>query len=781
MKHKPLVFIWQWVGAALLAAFLFPLLLHAAGETAVSPPPHLTTTAADAATQLTLQSLIGPFYTDSITQSLLYDHQGVPQATLILGSHEYTMTNMVKTTIHSDPIHLLLLVDNSGSMYPALTQPTTGQSTLAQASSQLVDKFDESGEFYFSVWSFHKTITHHLDFTSIREEAKIALSGIKPTTDRPTCLYDTLTTAVSAVETFTSSRHRGGIILFTDGRDERTRGEGTGTCSQKARLEEAIAVAKAAFVPIHVVLLPGQSAPNRRDMERLTKETGGTLLEPNGNEITPQQLSPILAPFNQQWDIQTQVYTSAGPQEGILRVQLDNGDMVEHRVRFTAPRAFPAPATLADDGCEGYLDTEFTFALDDDYHQVAFATVQVREINSPDFVTPALIAGDPNHLLPQDGAITFMLHPNHSWTARANYTLQLTLYDNHNEQMPELQRTCTLRIAPPSPILYIEPNSRQVTITNEKFTVDLNVENGSDRWQTLDVYVRHERGWWSPTAELYHYACSSPYTANDLTTSAETKCMLAAPQVGAVKDEKAEKLVEETIITTTAEKFQLTVPHKAVGDSFEVVLQARDRDGHGLLAEPLPYMTGLNWAGRLQQRIVAVWKSITEERAYLLYGLLCLLVLLLGLLLNLVLQVWRQKGNRIVEDQDREQAPKRVRLKVVQSADKQKEGQGIILGKSPVRVGSSETSTLSLPGDGYVSREHLEIQEDNGRYKLIDCNSDNGTKIQVIRGQEAQAEKVVPPGSFETLTAVASPNSNEIQYTRIYIGKTVLQFEEEFV
>ena len=103
------------------------------------------------------------------------------------------------------------------------------------------------------------------------------------------------------------------------------------------------------------------------------------------------------------------------------------------------------------------------------------------------------------------------------------------------------------------------------------------------------------------------------------------------------------------------------------------------------------------------------------------------------------------------------------------------------LGKSPVRVGRGENCALSLPGDGYLSREHIEIQWDNGRYKLIDCKSDNGTKIQVVVGQQAKPEQVVASGGFVQLTATASRDSNEVQYTHIYVGETVLRLEEEYI
>ncbi|MCA9994221.1 MAG: FHA domain-containing protein [Anaerolineales bacterium] len=785
MKRKTLVFIWQWVGAALLAALLFPLLLHAAGETAVSPPPHFTTAATDEAAQLTLHSLIGPFYKkdDDIKKRELYFPSDQPQITLTLASAEYAVTNLAKADINTVPAHLLLLVDNSGSMEPLLTKPAEGRSTLDQVGGDVVDGLGNSSELNFAVWSFNKAIQPHLSFTSNRDHVKKELAAVKPTADRPTCLYDMLTTAVSAIETFTSSRHRGGIILFTDGRDERTRNEGSTPCSQKARLEEAIAVARDAFIPIHVVLLTGKANANQKEMEHLTNETGGQLIVPDNGEKSAQ-LAKILAPFKEQWIIQTDVYTPAGPQEGILSIYGKNGDLIdEYAVRFTAPRAFPAPATLtpADADCEGSLDKEFEFALDDDYDQVAFATVQVRENNSPDFVTPALVIGDPNHLVPQDGKITFLLNSNHNWTARTNYTLQLSPYDNQNKPLTELQRTCTLRIPPPIPTLRIEPDSRQVAITDSNFTVDLNVENGSDRWQTLDVYVRHERGWWSPTAELYHYTCPSPYTANDSTASVETLCELAGSQVEAVKDNKTEKPVAETIITTTTDKFKLTVPHEARRYSFEVILQARDQDGHGLLAEPLPYMTGLNWLGLLRERWVNFWETTIQANFYLSYGLLCLVLPLLGVLVNMVWQAWRQKGPKIIDDQDFKPLPTRAKLIVVRSADKRKEGHFMTLGKSPVRVGRGENCALSLPGDGYLSREHIEIQWDNGRYKLIDCKSDNGTKIQVVVGQQAKPEQVVASGGFVQLTATASRDSNEVQYTHIYVGETVLRLEEEYI
>lgn len=768
---------------------LFPLLLHAAGETAVSPLPHVTTEAANEAEKLTLKSLIGPFYTDIVTdnetrQRDLYQ-KGTPQVTLTLGTATYPITTMLKTTIQDAPVHLLLLADNSGSMEPVLTKSATAPSTLEQAAADVIDLLLKTGsQPHFSVWSFNKSIKHRLGFTALRNEVDAALASIEPTPDRPTCLYDTLTTAVAAVESFTSSRHRGGILLFTDGRDERSRGEGTAGCSKKARLEEAIAVAQDAFVPIHVVLLQGNARSAQDEMQQLTSETGGQLLKPDLSGQSAK-INKILEPFNWQWNIQTDIYTLAGPQEGTLHIQLDEGEALHYPVHFTAPRDFPAPPTLTapnDGGCADKHDKPFEFTLEDPHHQVAFATVQVQEINNPEFFTPLLTAGDANHLLPQDNKFTFTLHSNHPWSARANYLLQLTPYDNQFNPLTSLQKTCDLSVSPPTPPLQIIPESSNPTIEDENFSVNLTVQNDTNAWQTLDVYVRHERGWWwSPTAELYHYTCASPHipATTQVATQPDFHCELALA-AGSSKDAKAEKQGSEAVIAPDKKTVKLTVPHAARGDTFKVILQARDAEGHGLLAEPLPSLTGLNWLTQWREKLEGVWNAF-KEATYLGYGLLCLAVLLFLLLLNVVWNAWRQKGAKVVLDQDADKQPKQFKLVVVRSADKKAEGKTITLHEAPVRVGRDETCALALPGDGHVSREHIEIQWINGQYKLIDNKSDNGTKIQIVKGQKPEPEQQVTPGSFVPLVAVASHDNNEIEYTHIFIGNTVLRFQKEFM
>lgn len=235
----------------------------------------------------------------------------------------------------NQPFSITLLVDTSGSM----AQHLTATKTLLRS---VVNTAPAHGRF--SIVSFNGQINQagFQPFTSDKTELRAAIAALAPE-DGPTCLHDAAYTAVQSLAQQPQNSRRG-VILFSDGADEVTRGQ-PGQCSARAQFDEALnlAAAQPVPIPVHVVQFPYVGAALETAVPTLPLSNtlqSGLMLSMTGIAETEQQLRRIVHSFARQWQAAIDLYTPAGTYTLTLQPALN----------FGAPGStFSLPYTAAHD------------------------------------------------------------------------------------------------------------------------------------------------------------------------------------------------------------------------------------------------------------------------------------------------------------------------------------------------------------------------------------------------------------------------------------------------
>lgn len=171
-----------------------------------------------------------------------------------------------------DPIHLVLLLDTSGSM--------AGQGITAAkaAASNFIAGLEP--EDRVAVVTFDDTTRHVIDFTTDHKAARDELSFVDATRGAGTCLYDAAYQAVQMTATVPSGRRA--VVLFTDGVDEKP---GGGTCSIHTA-DDVIGLATDGGTRSPIYTLGMGRQVDEKALQRLAQDTGGRFLySPDANQL----------------------------------------------------------------------------------------------------------------------------------------------------------------------------------------------------------------------------------------------------------------------------------------------------------------------------------------------------------------------------------------------------------------------------------------------------------------------------------------------------------------
>lgn len=231
-------------------------------------------------------------------------------------------------TTENDPIHIVLVMDTSGSMRGAKMY------AARQAAGQFVSRLGAND--LAALLSFDTTVKTQIGFTDALGDVREKIDLLDATSGAGTCLYDALHEAVTLSATIPTGRR--GIVVLTDGVDELP---GGGRCSRYTE-DDVIAIAKSGLtrVPIYTIGLGNNVDVNT--LTALAERTGGRYQFAAGEQNLAELFQTLLEQLRSQYRA---VYTSTaapGPHQVVVEVTIA-GQRVRELREFVLP---PFPYVL---------------------------------------------------------------------------------------------------------------------------------------------------------------------------------------------------------------------------------------------------------------------------------------------------------------------------------------------------------------------------------------------------------------------------------------------------
>lgn len=275
------------------------------------------------------------------------DEDGIPvpdpsvdsPATLILDDGNSYEAEVVQPQTE---IYIVLVLDASGSMRQALP-------IMQEAARQAVDNAPENAQL--AVIRFDNIVSTAQNFTTDRNLVKSVISGIQ-TNNGGTCLYDASFEALELTNQILAGdpAARRAVILFTDGRDELTSGQGD-TCSTTP-LSSVLNLAKTRDrrIPIYTIGLGGANV-NGQELAEIAADTGGLSVFASNQENLSEQFEQIMQGLRNQWLARAFVEPTQGEHTATLVVTADNfsgaGVQMSETFEFVADKDYSlAPAGI---------------------------------------------------------------------------------------------------------------------------------------------------------------------------------------------------------------------------------------------------------------------------------------------------------------------------------------------------------------------------------------------------------------------------------------------------
>ncbi|MEW5987101.1 MAG: FHA domain-containing protein [Chloroflexota bacterium] len=325
------------------------------------------------------------------------------------------------------PIYLALVLDASGSMRDAVA-------AMRQAAIEAIGEAPPAA--YFMVLKFNETTTPLLPtFTADHDQVIAAINSLE-VDDSGTCLYDATYAAIDLLQQVTQNvgPARRAVILFTDGRDERTAGHGD-TCSQHTS-DQVIqyAIAPNTRTPLYTIGMSGSPyGIDSAELSRIAKETGGL-----SDVDTQAGLSDVfrrtMEALKSQWLAWAQVYPRPGPQLATLSViQRDNPLPIGESFTFTAGRDYAPPLqpVEANPGSFSFDQTQGVYVLS----PLLGATEQIGQLEVSTWDTENGVQVGAPVILANPGPRPSILIPTTGLTAGREYTLRLSAFTADGEPL----------------------------------------------------------------------------------------------------------------------------------------------------------------------------------------------------------------------------------------------------------------------------------------------------------------------------------------------------------
>ena len=219
-------------------------------------------------------------------------------------------------------------MDSSGSMGAAAD-------TLKKAAKLALTNTPDNS--FFSVIQFDEKVKLLQDFTQNISAISYAIDQYK-VNPLATCLYDAAYTAVETLSKAPAGRRA--VILFTDGKDEKS--NGLGPCSQHT-YQDLTTLANQMQVPINTIgLSDATSKINTVELDSMASSTGG-FSAISGQADLSQAFTKIMDALKAQWMAETVVYPIQGQNDATLSVLLKDNTSLNANFNFTSSNNYPGP------------------------------------------------------------------------------------------------------------------------------------------------------------------------------------------------------------------------------------------------------------------------------------------------------------------------------------------------------------------------------------------------------------------------------------------------------
>ncbi len=235
------------------------------------------------------------------------------------------------------PIYIVLLIDGSGSMQEVMPD-------VRLAARTAIDQAPPNA--LISVIQFDEGITVIEDFTDNHERVKTAINGVASQPNKGTCLYDAAFDAIGRLErVITSPQEQRAIILFTDGKDQ-LRVDDPTPCSVQT-LPDVIRAARPSDItrpstPIHTIGLYSSQGDNNINQAALQQLAGETYAFSAFGTATQLDslFERIMQGLNSQLVATASVFAQQGANQAILSIS-DRRDGLPQTAPFTFVANFP--------------------------------------------------------------------------------------------------------------------------------------------------------------------------------------------------------------------------------------------------------------------------------------------------------------------------------------------------------------------------------------------------------------------------------------------------------
>jgi hypothetical protein len=250
------------------------------------------------------------------------------------------------------PFYIALIMDSSGSMLPVAKK-------LREAAKQAISSPPLGAQF--AIYQFDEQLQLIHDFTANKDVLASAIDKVQPRYGKSTCLYDSAYDTIDILSKAPAGRKA--VILFTDGKDEKS---GGGICS-KHGYDQVVAFANTPGnpTPINTIGLSGNAHNvNATELQNMAATTGGFSAigsEDSLNDIFKQ----VMDALNSQWLVEAKVYPTVGKHSAVVQLTLADGTpfsgtiSIESTKPYTVP---PDPVSLNLDGME-YSPSDDTFTV----------------------------------------------------------------------------------------------------------------------------------------------------------------------------------------------------------------------------------------------------------------------------------------------------------------------------------------------------------------------------------------------------------------------------------
>lgn len=597
----------------------------------------------------------------------------------------------------NEPGYIALLMDISGSMAEVADE-------LRAAAVDAVNAAPEGTRF--AVVTFDEQINLEQSFTADLGAVISAINSVQVGSGS-TCLIDVAVTTIQSLEQLAADSAQRAIVLLTDGRDERTSGQGD-TCSDNTA-DQLISLARSkdVTVPIHIVALNGENLPVNEELLNLIASETGSLVVADEEMNLVGHFQQVLGALRSQWNARADVYTLSGEHGAALFVWLEDGTQIEPgTVSFFADQDYPEP----EENPVGITVTDFQYNENNDEltieasltdpGRVSQLRIEVWNQSTNERVDTIIYNNVPGRrqTISLD---TSLLVPRGVYTARI-YPLSNIGLEFQNELGQVVRAEHPFQYVPDLDLLY-EIESVRVDPERQQLIVDLNIENG---------------------------AALTTFTGRFFSSEDNLEVSTFGP------------------ITRVGDLVYVPLPQ--VGGTYQVVVNGLDFDGNLLGTTTYTFSYELNELSALDRAVLAV----QENPLIWIIGLVILILLMVAEAL-LLWAIFRSRMKNAVEEAvaaalaavpapATNGAPRIVddalaKLRLEQTVASQLIGREFAIVTVPCTLGR-EGSDIVISGDRQISREHAAITYQNGQFTLRDLRSSNST---YLNGQPLAADESV--------------------------------------